>query len=69
MSKKRRKTGKFYDPNALLMKTRLAREEAAFLLDVGVRTIDLYMAEGKIEYGLTPGGWRRPLTVSVKKFL
>lgn len=70
MAKRRgRKGGTMYDPNELLQKTKLRIEEAAFLLDVTPRSVDRYMAEGKLEYKLTPGGHRRPLTESVKKYL
>jgi len=58
-----------YDINELLKKTRLRREEAAYLLDVTVRTIERYMSDGKIEFLRTAGGHRRPLTASVKKYL
>lgn len=70
MAKRRKKkAGQAYDPNILLRKTKLLREEAAFLLEVTPRTVDNYMASGKIQYKLTPGGHRRPITESVKKFL
>ena len=58
-----------YDQNELLQKTKLLREEAAFLLEVTPRTVDRYMTEGKIEFKRMPGGYRRPLTDSVKKYL
>jgi excisionase family DNA binding protein len=58
-----------YDPNELLRKTKLRREEAAFLLEVSQRTVDRYMTAGKLEFKSTPGGQRRPLTESVKKYL
>lgn len=58
-----------YDPKFLLLKTRLLKEEAAFLLEVTPRTVDRYMTEGKLEYKRTPGGHRRALTASVKKYL
>ncbi|MGL5174182.1 MAG: helix-turn-helix domain-containing protein [Olsenella sp.] len=58
-----------YDPNVLLQKTRLRVDEAAELLDVAPRTIDRYMNEGKIAFIRTPGGHRRPLTESVKRYL
>ena len=70
MSKRRRREpGTIYDPNALLNKTRLLREEAAFLLEVSPRTIDHYLQNGKIDFKLTPGGRRRVLTESLKRFL
>lgn len=65
----RRKAGTLYDPNALLRKTKLLKDEAAFLLDVTPRTVDRYMSEGKIEFTRTPGGHRRALTESVRKYL
>lgn len=65
----RRKGGKMYDPNVLLQKTKLRIEEAAFLLEVTPRTVDNYMTSGKLEFKRTPGGYRRPLTESVKKYL
>lgn len=58
-----------YDPNELLKKTRLNKDEAAFLLEVSPRTVANYMANGKLEFKRTPGGHRRPLTESVKKYL
>lgn len=65
-----RKVGQqMYNPNELLRKTKLRREEAAFLLDVTPRTVDRYMTEGKLDFKPTPGGHRRPLTESVKKYL
>lgn len=70
MAKRRKgKAEAMYDPNDLLRKTKLRREEAAFLLDVSPRTVDRYMTEGKLEFRPTPGGHRRPLTESVKKYL
>lgn len=65
----KRKAGQVYDPNVLLRKTKLLREEAAFLLEVTPRTVDNYMSSGKIQYILTPGGHRRVVTQSVKRFL
>jgi excisionase family DNA binding protein len=58
-----------YDPNTLLQKTRLTKYEAAFLLDVAPRTVDHYLATGKIEYAKTPGGHRRVLTQSLRRYL
>ncbi len=58
-----------YDATELLKKTKLNREEAAFLLEVTPRTVDRYMSDGKLDYRRTPGGHRRPLTESVKKYL
>lgn len=58
-----------YDVDALLLKRKLTRHEAAFLLEVTPRTIDNYMNNGKIEYIRMPGGHRRPLTESVKRYL
>lgn len=58
-----------YDPNELLQKTKLQIEEAAFLLEVTPRSVRRYMTEGKLEFKITPGGQRRPLTESVKKYL
>ena len=70
MAKRRmRKAGQMYDPNELLRKTKLNTEEAAFLLEVTPRTVANYMANGKLEFKRTPGGHRRPLTESVKKYL
>lgn len=70
MAKRRtRKAGQMYDPNELLRKVKLRREEAAFLLEVSPRTVDRYMTEGKLEFKNTPGGHRRPLTESVKRYL
>lgn len=67
--RRRQEARRMYDSNALLKKTKLLREEAAFLLEVTPRTIDNYMANGKIQFTLTPGGHRRPLTESVKRYL
>ena len=58
-----------YDPNVLLQKTKLRIEEAADLLDVTPRTIERYMTDGKLKFKRTPGGHRRPLTESVRKYL
>lgn len=70
MAKRRtRKAGQMYDPNELLRKNKLLKDEAAFLLAVTPRTVDRYMTEGKLEFKRMPGGHRRPLTESVKKFL
>lgn len=68
-SRRRRAAGQLYDPNVLLRKTKLDKYEAAFLLDVAPRTVDHYMANGKLEFVRTPGGQRRALTVSVKRYL
>lgn len=65
----RRKSGKLYDPNVLLKKTKLRVEEAAELLDVASRTVQRYMRDGKIAFTSTPGGQRRLLTNSVRKYL
>ena len=64
-----RKGGPMYDSNELLRKTKLLKDEAAFLLEVTPRTVDRYMTEGKLDFKRTPGGQRRPLTESVKKYL
>ena len=66
---KRGKAGTFYDPNALLQKSRLRIDEAAELLGVAPRTIQTYMSSGKLAYTSTPGGQRRPLTESLRKYL
>jgi excisionase family DNA binding protein len=66
---KRRDTGAAYDPNELFRKTKLNKHEAAFLLGVTPRTVDRYMNDGKLQYTKTPGGRRRPLTDSVKRYL
>lgn len=65
----KRRASAMYDPNELLKKTKLNKDEAAFLLEVSPRTVDRYMAEGKLAYKRTPGGHRRPLTESLKKYL
>ena len=67
--RRKRPTGTIYDPDALLKKTRLRIDEAAELLDVSPRTIQSYMSTGKIAYTATPGGQRRPLTASVRKYI
>jgi|CXWL01.1.fsa_nt_gi excisionase family DNA binding protein len=64
-----KKRGPMYDPNLLLQKTKLRIDEAAELLDVAPRTVERYMSDGKIAFTLTPGGSRRPLTDSVRKYL
>lgn len=38
------------------------------LLDVKPRTVVRYLEEGKLEYKRLPGGHRRVLTESVKKY-
>jgi excisionase family DNA binding protein len=58
-----------YDPNLLLQKTKLRIDEAAELLDVTPRTVNRYMTEGKVAFVRTPGGHRRPLTESIKKYM
>jgi excisionase family DNA binding protein len=58
-----------FDRSILLQKTKLLIDEAAFLLDVTPRTVDRYMTQGKISFIRTPGGHRRPLTFSVKRYL
>lgn len=58
-----------YNSHELLQKTKLNRAEAAFLLEVTARTVDRYMQEGKLQYKMTPGGHRRVLTESVKRYL
>lgn len=65
----KRKARQMYDPNVLLQKTKLLKEEAAFLLAVKPRTVERYMREGKLEFKRTPGGHRRVLTESVRKYL
>lgn len=64
-----RKGAQMFDEETLLRKTKLRKEEAAFLLDVTVRTVEKYMAAGQLEFIRSPGGRRKPLTSSVKKFL
>jgi excisionase family DNA binding protein len=64
-----RKGAKMFDRNALLSKPKLLRREAALLLGVTTRTVDRYMAKGKIEFVRMPGGRRKPLTESVKTYL
>lgn len=58
-----------YDPRALLQKAKLHADEAAFLLDVTPRTVKRYMEQEKLKYVRTPGGHRRVLTESVKKWM
>jgi hypothetical protein len=65
----RRGSERAYDSTELLRKTKLNKYEAAFLLDVAPRTVDHYMQSGKIEFVKTPGGHRRALTVSIKRYL
>ncbi len=64
-----RKTPALYDLNLLLQKTKLLIEEPADLLDVTPRIVERYMTEGKLAFTRTPGGHRRPLTESVRKYL
>lgn len=66
---RRRKAGMPYDSEALLQKTKLLTEEAAFLLGVTPRTVRRYMNDGKLAFTRTPGGHRRALTESVSKYL
>ena len=67
--RRRRPAGQVYDPNELLRKTKLNTEEAAFLLDVAPRTVERYLAQEKLDYVRTPGGHRRVLTSSVRKWI
>jgi excisionase family DNA binding protein len=76
MAKRRaRKSGEIYDPNVLLRRTHLLRksqllpDEAAFLLEVTRKTVDNYMATGKLEYTKSLGGHRRVLTDSVRPYV
>ncbi len=54
---------------ALLSKPFLRIDEAAILLDVTPRTVQRFMEQGSIQYKRLPGGHRRVLTESVKKYL
>lgn len=65
----RRSAGELYDPKQLLCKTKLNTREVAFLLDVATRTVERYMYQGKIQFVRTPGGHRRALTESVRRYL
>lgn len=58
-----------YDLKVLILKPRLSIDEAAFLLNVAPRSVDRYMTEGKLAFTRTPGGHRKPLTESVRKYL
>lgn len=69
MGKKRRKTGKFYDLNALLLKTRLRIDEAAAVLDIHENTVRRWVDDGKLSNVPTAGGHRRVKTQSLMKFL
>lgn len=62
------KQGSIYDPSVLLRKAWLRRGEAACLLKVSPRTIDLYLTHGKLDFRLTPGGHRRILTMSARQY-
>jgi excisionase family DNA binding protein len=68
-TQRRRAAGQPYDQNELLRKSKLRTDEAAFLLDVAPRTVERYMEQGKIQFIRTPGGHRRALTESVKRYL
>ena len=68
-TRRRRPAGQVYDPSELLRKTKLLTDEVAFLLDVAPRTVERYMEQGKIQYVRTPGGHRRALTESVRKWI
>ena len=57
------------DFQALLSKTTLRIDEAAILLDVTPRTVHRYLEDGKLEFKLTPGGRKKVITESVKKYL
>lgn len=60
MAKRRtRKAGQMFDPNVLLLKTKLRIEEAAELLEVTPRTVQRYLEHDKLTSVLTPGGQRR----------
>lgn len=58
-----------YDRNALLQKSNLLIDEAAFLLGMSKRSVQRYMTDGILAFRTTPGRQRRPLTESVRKFL
>jgi excisionase family DNA binding protein len=66
---RRRKAGTLYDPNDLLKKNKLHTDEAAFLLEVSPRTVERYLTEGKLNFIRTPGGQRRVLTDSIRKYI
>lgn len=53
----------------LLLKDRLRIDEAAIVLEVTPRTVRKYIEEGKLEVKLTPGGRRKVVTESVKRYL
>jgi excisionase family DNA binding protein len=53
----------------LLLKPCLRLDEAAILLHVTPRTVQRYMDQDKIEYITTPGGQRRVVTESIKRFV
>lgn len=53
----------------LLLKPRLRIDEAAQLLDVSKRTVQRYLDEGLLTSIETPGGHRRVITDSLKKYL
>lgn len=67
--KKRRKAGQVYDPNVVLLKTKLRMDEAAAMLEVHEDTIRRWLDEGKLASIRTPGGHRRVRTASVRKYL
>jgi excisionase family DNA binding protein len=57
------------DTVSLLAKATLYTSEAAFLLAVSPRTVERYLETGKLAYRTTPGGHRRILTESVRRYL
>ncbi len=67
--RQKRKAGQMYDPNVLLKKTRLRVDEAAAVLDVHENSVRRWIDEGKLSSVRTPGGHRRVLVESVKKYL
>lgn len=57
------------ETDELLKKTRLRIGEAADLLEVTPRTVRRYLDDGKLIPVRTPGGHRRVLTSSVRKWM
>jgi len=65
----KRKESLMTDVKVLLLKPRLRVDEAAIVLDVTPRTVIRYLNDGKLDFQLTPGGRRRVLVESVKRYI
>lgn len=64
-----RQKGPPMEIKALLLKPCLRIDEAAIVLDVAPRTVQHYLATGKLTPVLDPGGRKRIRTEELKKYL